>query len=1026
MARGPRRVAIGIRVQDGARALLCSLESVRRHSPEAEILLLADAPGADTRAALWTLRELPQIVSEARVGGAACFNRLAGATDADLVVLLEPGAVVAPRWLEWLIAALDGDPRNALAGPSTNRGWNAQCVFPAAGGSDAEIVRTAAEAERRHQRHWYTLAPLYSLADFCYAVERRVIDAIGVADEGYGAGPCWEMDYNIRAARAGFQGVWACAAYVHRGPITERQRRDESLAFDAGKRRYQDKFCALRLRGERPGYEPHCRGDACEHFAPADLISLRLAPPPAAEPPAPPAARQSTPLVSCIVPTRGRLEWLRQSIRYFERQDYPNRELIVVDDGDEDASSALPRDPAIRYERMPPGTSIGAKRNRACELAGGDLIVQWDDDDWYGPGRIAAQAGPLAAGRADITGLTSDVFFALSSWQFWTCGADLHRRLFFGDVHGGTLAFHRRVWELLARYPDVSLAEDAAFLRQALNRGARLERVRGAGHFVYVRHATNAWAFECGRHVDPGGWRRVDEPVELGPDRSFYAARSAAAESGGAVPAMTSEPPLVSCVMPTADRRAFVPLAIAQFLRQDYANRELIVLDDGRDGVGDLIPSDPRIRYHRLDDRLTLGAKRNLGGRLAGGALIAHWDDDDWMADWRLSYQVGEMQRTGADVCGLDAIYFFDPAGRQAWQYVYGRREPRWLAGGTLCYSKAFWAAHPFREISVGEDAHFVWSGHGARFVALSNPSFYAAVVHPQNTSPKQTQDPHYRACPFDTIVRLLGEALAAVPGTHPRHGSGTPAVSCIMPTRNRRLFAGQAIKYFLRQDYPAKELIVVDDGEDAVGDLVPADGRIRYVRLDRGASVGEKRNIAVRAAAGPLIAHWDDDDWYGPAYLSTAVTRWMACDRRDTLCGMSSYLVWVAGDPQVRLSRTGGVVGATFLYARSLWERSPYRDVATAEDYFFLQDAGPELVRIDDPDLFVVVRHGSHTWTMDNGRDVTTEMRRLPPYRKPLHEVAGEEDARFYAETQRRLGPGTLGGTMPTPPGLGRPGREP
>jgi hypothetical protein len=76
------------------------------------------------------------------------------------------------------------------------------------------------------------------------------------------------------------------------------------------------------------------------------------------------------------------------------------------------------------------------------------------------------------------------------------------------------------------------------------------------------------------------------------------------------------------------------------------------------------------------------------------------------------------------------------------------------------------------------------------------------------------------------------------------------------------------------------------------------------------------------------------------------------------------------------------------------------YRDVKTAEDYFFLKDAQPELVRIDDPDLFVVIRHGSHTWITDQGRDVTMELRRLPPYRKPLHEVTGEEDALLCRRT--------------------------
>jgi glycosyltransferase involved in cell wall biosynthesis len=38
------------------------------------------------------------------------------------------------------------------------------------------------------------------------------------------------------------------------------------------------------------------------------------------------------------------------------------------------------------------------------------------------------------------------------------------------------------------------------------------------------------------------------------------------------------------------------------------------------------------------------------------------------------------------------------------------------------------------------------------------------------------------------------------------------PIASCIIPTANRRRFVPQAIRYFLTQDYPNKELIVVDD----------------------------------------------------------------------------------------------------------------------------------------------------------------------------------------------------------------------
>ncbi|MEO6719299.1 MAG: glycosyltransferase [Ferruginibacter sp.] len=55
------------------------------------------------------------------------------------------------------------------------------------------------------------------------------------------------------------------------------------------------------------------------------------------------------------------------------------------------------------------------------------------------------------------------------------------------------------------------------------------------------------------------------------------------------------------------------------------------------------------------------------------------------------------------------------------------------------------------------------------------------------------------------------------------------PLVSCIMPTYNRRKFIPHAIRYFLRQDYEHKQLIIVDDGTDKIEELVPGSTSIRY-----------------------------------------------------------------------------------------------------------------------------------------------------------------------------------------------------
>lgn len=782
-----KSIAIGIHLYSDPMRLQATLDSLRANTPQPfELLLLPDGPALDMQRLLSSLSDIPQLTSARPLGASASFNRFVSHSQAEILVFLESGSLVGPGWLDHLLVALDADSRNGLAGPSTNHCWNEQGVFHQAGGSAAEIGRTAQLADQRFGTQWRLLEPLHSLADFCYVVRRDVVDAIGAADEAYGLGPCWEMDYNVRAARAGFRGIWACAAYVYRSPLAERRRDEEARRFTASKHRYQDKFCALKLRGEQIGYEAHCRGDACEHFAPSELIQIALPLPHASavtpegggngqlrsERRAPAYAQETTPLVSCIMPTGNRSRFVRQSVHYLQRQDYPNWELIIVDDGQDDLARQLPDDPRIHHVAVPRGLSIGTKRNRACELARGELIAQWDDDDWYGPTRLSTQIAPLLPGQVEITALEAGIFFDLDRWQFWRCSPELHQRLFVGDVIGGTLVFHRRVWQDLTRYPDTSLAEDAGFLHRARQRGARLLKLANIDLFMYLRHGRNTWRFTLGSFLDARGWRQMEEPACLAGDRAFYASLSPAAPDHGVHERVTptnglaaslsgyqsSGLPLVSCIMPTANRRHFVPQALRYFQRQDYERLELIVLDDGDDAVADLIPDDPRIHYHRLESKRSIGAKRNLACQHAKGSIIVHWDDDDWMAPWRVSYQVGALLDAKADINGLDRIHFFDPASRLAWQYVFPEEDRRWVGGTTLCYRKSFWQANPFPDINVGEDTKFVWSNRDAVISPLDNSCWLVALIHAQNISPKRPAGRRWQSLPVDQVLTLMGE----------------------------------------------------------------------------------------------------------------------------------------------------------------------------------------------------------------------------------------------------------------------------
>lgn len=88
-----------------------------------------------------------------------------------------------------------------------------------------------------------------------------------------------------------------------------------------------------------------------------------------------------------------------------------------------------------------------------------------------------------------------------------------------------------------------------------------------------------------------------------------------------------------------------------------------------------------------------------------------------------------------------------------------------------------------------------------------------------------------------------------------------SPAVSVVIPTRNRAQYLQVALASLARQDLDAlAELIVVDDGSsDATPAVVDAAGA-RYVRSEPPHGLNAARNTGIRASGAPLIAFLDDD----------------------------------------------------------------------------------------------------------------------------------------------------------------------
>jgi glycosyltransferase involved in cell wall biosynthesis len=224
------------------------------------------------------------------------------------------------------------------------------------------------------------------------------------------------------------------------------------------------------------------------------------------------------------------------------------------------------------------------------------------------------------------------------------------------------------------------------------------------------------------------------------------------------------------------------------------------------------------------------------------------------------------------------------------------------------------------------------------------------------------------------------------------------PLVSCILATRNRKPFLQQAIKYFCRQEYPHKELIIVDDSSQAAGDIVPDDARISYIRLHEQMPLGRKLNLGIQASSGPLLQKLDDDDYYHPNFLATTVTLLQGADPTQAIVGLDCFLVLIAATGELKLSGHGWCAGGTLCFSRQLWEHAPFREVPRAVDWWFLQDHAPQRVTICRPELYILVRHHvGHLWTRLGQQDVTTYFRQRPTSATSLARYMPVNDYAFY-----------------------------
>jgi cellulose synthase/poly-beta-1,6-N-acetylglucosamine synthase-like glycosyltransferase len=146
------------------------------------------------------------------------------------------------------------------------------------------------------------------------------------------------------------------------------------------------------------------------------------------------------PLVSVITPTtHDRAHFNERISRIFRAQDYQNKEIL------------------FDYGKG----NVGAKRNKLCSLANGEIILNFDSDDWYAPDWISKSVAALLRFDCDMVGLSTAYFHSPTLNKTWQYVYPENENL-----HGATLCYRKSFWEK-NNYLNMQVGEDSQFVRKA-------------------------------------------------------------------------------------------------------------------------------------------------------------------------------------------------------------------------------------------------------------------------------------------------------------------------------------------------------------------------------------------------------------------------------------------------------------------------------------------------------------------------------------------------------------------------------
>lgn len=186
--------------------------------------------------------------------------------------------------------------------------------------------------------------------------------------------------------------------------------------------------------------------------------------------------KHKQPLVSIVMPTYKRASSIGKAIESVIQQSYQNWELVIIDDGGNDGTDKVVAsydEPRIRYESLPQNQGVSAARNRALELAEGELICYLDSDNVWHSQFLLLMAGVFCEKPEFDTAYSAQYLYKkgaekpyamryglfnktlLLNRNYIDMNCFMHRRKLYDTLGGFDQNLRRLVdWDMMIRYTE--------------------------------------------------------------------------------------------------------------------------------------------------------------------------------------------------------------------------------------------------------------------------------------------------------------------------------------------------------------------------------------------------------------------------------------------------------------------------------------------------------------------------------------------------------------------------------------------